>query len=133
MIKWCLLSEGVFFTRAEIGISAGHDILEYIARLPEPEKEDAFAKIRAIETAAMPKQTPQPGLVELMDYVDSKGLPKALCTRNFKYVHLGDDPPLVQGTAIHFVPIVPLTTAYIACLWITCCRPFSPITISRPS
>ena len=83
--------------RAEIGIPAGHDILEHINNLPAPDREGAFAKVRAIETAAMPKQTPQPGLVELMDYVDSRGLKKALCTRNFEYVNPG--PPHDGGEA----------------------------------
>lgn len=31
----------------------------------------------------MSKQQAQPGLVELMDYIDSKNLPKGICTRNF--------------------------------------------------
>lgn len=38
----------------------------------------------------MTSQTPQPGLLELMTYLDKHGLPKALCTRNFPLpvVHL---------------------------------------------
>lgn len=39
--------------------------------------------IRDIERAAMSKQQAQPGLVELMTYIDSKSLPKGICTRNF--------------------------------------------------
>lgn len=31
----------------------------------------------------MSKQQAQPGLVELMSYIDSKSLPKGICTRNF--------------------------------------------------
>lgn len=31
----------------------------------------------------MSKQQAQPGLVELMTYIDSKSLPKGICTRNF--------------------------------------------------
>lgn len=31
----------------------------------------------------MSKQQAQPGLVELMTYIDSKNLPKGICTRNF--------------------------------------------------
>ena len=31
----------------------------------------------------MAVQTPQPGLVELMTYLDKRNVPKALCTRNF--------------------------------------------------
>lgn len=39
--------------------------------------------IRAIERTAMTHQQPQPGLVELMTYLDARGLPKGICTRNF--------------------------------------------------
>jgi phosphoglycolate phosphatase-like HAD superfamily hydrolase len=35
----------------------------------------------------MVDQQPQPGLVKLMDYLQSRGLRLALCTRNFEYVH----------------------------------------------
>lgn len=31
----------------------------------------------------MSSQQPQPGLVELMSYLDSRALPKGICTRNF--------------------------------------------------
>lgn len=31
----------------------------------------------------MKNQQPQVGLVELMDYLDSRGIPKGICTRNF--------------------------------------------------
>lgn len=34
----------------------------------------------------MRAQQPQPGLVELMDYLQQKGLRRALCTRNFECV-----------------------------------------------
>lgn len=36
----------------------------------------------------MRAQQPQPGLVELMDYLQGRGLQRALCTRNFEYVFL---------------------------------------------
>lgn len=42
-----------------------------------------MSAIRAVETAAMTKQTAQPGLVPLMAYLDSRGVPKAILTRNF--------------------------------------------------
>ena len=32
----------------------------------------------------MVKQIPQPGLVKLMDYLKSRGVKRALCTRNFE-------------------------------------------------
>ncbi|KAH8719177.1 HAD-like domain-containing protein [Phaeosphaeriaceae sp. PMI808] len=40
-------------------------------------------KIRDIERTAMKNQQPQAGLVELMDYLDSRGVQKGICTRNF--------------------------------------------------
>jgi phosphoglycolate phosphatase-like HAD superfamily hydrolase len=33
----------------------------------------------------MNHQEPQPGLVELMDYLKERGVKRALCTRNFEY------------------------------------------------
>lgn len=36
-----------------------------------------------IERTAMKNQQPQAGLVELMDYLDSRGVQKGICTRNF--------------------------------------------------
>jgi phosphoglycolate phosphatase-like HAD superfamily hydrolase len=43
----------------------------------------AVAAIKAIERNAMTSQRPQPGLRELMTYLESRGMRKALCTRNF--------------------------------------------------
>jgi phosphoglycolate phosphatase-like HAD superfamily hydrolase len=40
-------------------------------------------KIRAIERAAMAGQVAQPGLVQLMDYLDANNVRKGICTRNF--------------------------------------------------
>lgn len=40
--------------------------------------------VRNIERAAMVKQVAQPGLVELMAYLDSRGIRKGICTRNFE-------------------------------------------------
>ena len=31
-------------------------------------------------------QQPQPGLIALMDYLQARGVRRALCTRNFEYV-----------------------------------------------
>lgn len=65
------------------------DILTHIRGLPTLEQRTAaVAKVQAIERDAMIKQTPQPGLVPLMDYLHSKGMKRALCTRNFEYVFL---------------------------------------------
>lgn len=69
--------------RSALGIDKGTDILDHIHSLPDAEQEEAQEKVRSIERAAMKKQKPQAGLVELMDYLDSRGLKKGICTRNF--------------------------------------------------
>ncbi|KAF2628141.1 HAD-like protein [Macroventuria anomochaeta] len=69
--------------RSALGIDKGTDILDYIYSLPDSEQEEAQEKVRDIERTAMKKQKPQAGLVELMDYLDSRGLKKGICTRNF--------------------------------------------------
>ncbi|KAK2776147.1 hypothetical protein FQN52_003817 [Onygenales sp. PD_12] len=71
--------------RSALGIQKGVDIIGHIRNLPTlEERTEAITKIRDIEREAMVKQVPQPGLVELMDYLHSKGLKRALCTRNFE-------------------------------------------------
>ena len=71
--------------RASLGITKATDILDHIYSLPTPEeRHEAQEKIRAIERRAMKSQQAQPGLVELMDYLDRKGIPKGICTRNFE-------------------------------------------------
>ncbi|KAF2703287.1 HAD-like protein [Pleomassaria siparia CBS 279.74] len=69
--------------RAALGIEKPTDILDHIYSLPASEQEVAQEKVRAIERTAMASQKAQPGLVELMDYLDSRGIPKGICTRNF--------------------------------------------------
>ncbi|OAL52948.1 HAD-like protein [Pyrenochaeta sp. DS3sAY3a] len=69
--------------RAALNISKPTDILDHIYSLPEGEQEAAQEKIRNIERTAMKSQQPQAGLVELMDYLDSRGIKKGICTRNF--------------------------------------------------
>ena len=71
--------------RAALGITKGTDILDHIYALPTPEKQhEAMESIRNIERAAMASQEAQPGLAPLMDYLDARGVPKAICTRNFE-------------------------------------------------
>ncbi|CAK7211753.1 hypothetical protein SBRCBS47491_001222 [Sporothrix bragantina] len=71
--------------REALGISKGTDILDHIYSLPTPEKQhEAMESVRNIERTAMASQEAQPGLAELMDYLDSRGVPKAICTRNFE-------------------------------------------------
>lgn len=90
--------------RAAISISKGTDILDYIYTLPDPEQEEAMEKIRAIERGAMASQKPQPGLVELMKYLDTMNMNKGICTRNFDMpvAHLLDK--FLNG--IKFYPII---------------------------
>lgn len=73
--------------RSALGIpDKSIDILDHIHALPEPQQSEAFAKVQAIESEAMVKQTPQPGLVELMEFLDREGVRKGICTRNFESV-----------------------------------------------
>jgi len=69
--------------RTVLSISRHTDILEHIYSLPPEAQEKAMASIRAIEAEAMTLQTPQPGLVTLMTYLDSRAVRKGICTRNF--------------------------------------------------
>lgn len=70
--------------RAALGIQKPTDILDHVYSLPSPqEQEEAMEKIRAIERKAMHDQKAQAGLVELMDYLQRRGIRKAICTRNF--------------------------------------------------
>jgi len=69
--------------RAALGIQKPTDILDHIYSLPQGEQEAAQEKIRDIERTAMTSQQPQAGLVELMEYLDSRGIKKGICTRNF--------------------------------------------------
>lgn len=70
--------------RAALKITKETDILDHVYSLPTPEaREGAMESIRAIERTAMASQQPQPGLVELMTYLDRRRVPKGICTRNF--------------------------------------------------
>ncbi|KAJ5086796.1 hydrolase [Penicillium alfredii] len=71
--------------RAALGIDKSIDILHHIRDLPTPEERAAaVTKVQTVEQRAMLEQQPQPGLVRLMDYLESRGLRRALCTRNFE-------------------------------------------------
>lgn len=72
--------------REALGIDRSIDILQHIRDLPAADQPTAVSKIQAVERRAMADQQPQPGLVRLMDYLESRGLRRALCTRNFEYV-----------------------------------------------
>lgn len=91
--------------RAALAIDKSIDILEHVYSLPGPEaQEEAMEAIRAIEREAMAAQVAQPGLVEIMSYLDARGIRKGICTRNFDtpVAHLLDK--FLPHT--HFSPIV---------------------------
>lgn len=69
--------------REVLGIPKSTDILDHIHSLPQPAQDEAQTAIRSIESAAMVEQEPQPGLNELISYLETRGLRMALCTRNF--------------------------------------------------
>ena len=79
--------------RAALNIPKSTDILDHLHSLstepdsttspPTSPRQRANHAIKTIERNAMTFQTPQPGLVELITYIDKRKLPKALCTRNF--------------------------------------------------
>ena len=70
--------------RAALGIPRTVDILSHIRSLPTPsDRLLAIEKIQAIEREAMVHQTPQPHLLALMTHLESRGIRKGLCTRNF--------------------------------------------------
>ena len=81
--------------RTAVGIPKTSDILDHIYALPQAEQEQAMTKIRQIEGAAMLKQQPQAGLIELMEYLESRDVRKAICTRNFESEPLS---PSYRGT-----------------------------------
>jgi phosphoglycolate phosphatase-like HAD superfamily hydrolase len=70
--------------RTAISCPKSEDILHYIYTLPAAEQEAALEKIRKIERTAMFSQIAQPGLQTLMEYLESKNIPKGICTRNFE-------------------------------------------------
>ncbi|KAL5612200.1 hypothetical protein BROUX41_000260 [Berkeleyomyces rouxiae] len=69
--------------RAALGISPAVDILDHVYSLPPAAQDAAHGVVRAIERRAMDAQIAQPGLVELMLYLDRHAIRKGICTRNF--------------------------------------------------
>ncbi|KAI1773342.1 HAD-like protein [Hypoxylon cercidicola] len=71
--------------RDVLGISKSVDILEHVYALPTAaQQEEAQEKIRAIERVSMAEQVAQPGLADLMSYLDARRVRKGICTRNFE-------------------------------------------------
>lgn len=71
--------------RRALGIPKSTDIIDHINDLPSDQQPEAWAKIEDIERIAMVRQVAQPGLTELLEYLDTKKIRKAICTRNFEY------------------------------------------------
>ena len=70
--------------RTALSIPPSTDILEHVYSLPTPAAQaHAMDLIRGIERTAMASQVAQPGLAPLMSYLDSRGVRKGICTRNF--------------------------------------------------
>jgi len=69
--------------RQALGIDKSVDILDHCHSLPPDEEAAALEKIRSIEREAMVSQQPQPGIVPLMEYLESREIPRGICTRNF--------------------------------------------------
>lgn len=91
--------------RSVLGIPKSVDILEHIYNLPtEEEQYLAMEQIRNIEWRAMEHQVAQPGLTELMAYLDSRGIRKGICTRNFETPVQNLLSKFLSGTV--FAPIV---------------------------
>lgn len=71
--------------RSVLNIPKSTDILEHVYSLPTPsQREAAMESIRAIERQSMRSQVAQPGLTNLMAYLESRGVRKGICTRNFE-------------------------------------------------
>ena len=70
--------------RDALKIPKSTDILDHIYSLPQPAQREAQSAIRAIESEAMIHQEPQPGLLELIEYLEGKEIRMGLCTRNFE-------------------------------------------------
>lgn len=90
--------------RSALGIPKSTDILEHVESLAPAQQATALEAIRAIERKAMASQTPQPGLTALMAYLDSRGVRKAICTRNFDVPVQNLLTNFLEGSVFH--PIV---------------------------
>jgi phosphoglycolate phosphatase-like HAD superfamily hydrolase len=90
--------------RTALGITKATDILEHVESLPPAQQATALEAIRAIERKAMDSQVPQPGLNTLMSYLDSRGIRKAICTRNFDVPVQNLLTTFLEGSVFH--PIV---------------------------
>jgi len=68
--------------RKRANIPEGSDILKYIHSLPAKEREHALKIIDEVEVEGHRHQQLMPGMLELMQYCDSRGIKRGLLTRN---------------------------------------------------
>lgn len=69
--------------RSAINCPKTSDILEHVYAMPAAEQDTAMEAIRDVERRAMTSQTPQPGLLTLITFLETHNLPMGICTRNF--------------------------------------------------
>lgn len=117
--------------RAAISIPANEDILDHIYSLSAAKQDEAFAKIQAIEREAMAKQVPQPGVRELMRFLDQRGVRKAICTRNFECVVFScPSQPVLNSpycSEANSAPVFHFLTTHLPSSSSSISLPFSPI------
>jgi len=67
--------------REEIGVE-GSPILEYLQSAPPEERERGMAILERHERAAAEAAEPAPGALEILEFLEERGIPKAVLTRN---------------------------------------------------
>ncbi|KAI5784405.1 HAD-like domain-containing protein [Pyronema domesticum] len=83
--------------REALGIDSKTDILHHVACLPED--SGAMELVEAVEREAMMKMEPSKGLLELMGYLENRGIRKGILTRNYEYL-----TPQVNHLLTHHLP-----------------------------
>lgn len=80
--------------RTALGIPDGADILAHVAAIPgDQERADAMALVETVECEAMHGMKPSPGVKELMEYLDTRGIRRAVLTRNYESAKPLRPPP----------------------------------------
>eukprot|EP00887_Chlorella_sp_A99_P002692 scaffold6.g2692.t1 len=101
------------------------DILDCIAAFPPKLQAAAHAEIAAIESQALADMQLMPGVLELSQFLDDRGVPRALVTRNvnasidFFHRHHFTLPPFTPALSREFAPYKPNPAAllHIADKW----------------
>lgn len=70
--------------RRALAIPDGESITHALQRRATPEREAGFAYIRQCELEAARKAHPSPGAIELVNWLQRRGTPTAIITRNFR-------------------------------------------------